>query len=65
MRSATPRTASASRSSARTGAVVDVQAANKNDRGPFAPLVKLAKLVMGEKKLNNVRGKVISLHSQV
>jgi hypothetical protein len=49
-----------------TGAgVVDVEAANKNDCGPFAPLVKLGKLTLGEKKLNNIRGKAISLHSQV
>ncbi|EWM23526.1 hypothetical protein Naga_100940g3 [Nannochloropsis gaditana] len=32
--------------------------------GFFSPAVIVAKIVLGEKKLNKVRGKAISLHSQ-
>jgi len=32
--------------------------------GVFSPTVYAAKFVLGEKKLNNIRGKAISLHSQ-
>ena len=32
--------------------------------GIFSPAVYIAKLVLGESKLNKVRGKAISLHSQ-
>eukprot|EP00568_Trieres_chinensis_P007435 CAMPEP_0183291666 /NCGR_PEP_ID=MMETSP0160_2-20130417/1002_1 /TAXON_ID=2839 ORGANISM="Odontella Sinensis, Strain Grunow 1884" /NCGR_SAMPLE_ID=MMETSP0160_2 /ASSEMBLY_ACC=CAM_ASM_000250 /LENGTH=166 /DNA_ID=CAMNT_0025452501 /DNA_START=250 /DNA_END=746 /DNA_ORIENTATION=+ len=33
--------------------------------GVFSPAVKIAKVVMGERKLNEIRGKVISMHSDV
>ena len=33
--------------------------------GPFSWLVRLGKLVLGEKTLNKVRGKIIAKHSQV
>lgn len=33
--------------------------------GPFTPLLKLTRLVIGEKPLNKLRGKGIALHSQV
>lgn len=38
---------------------------NPNDRGPFAPAVKVARFALGEKRLNSIRGKAIALHSQV
>mmetsp|Transcript_29242 Transcript_29242/g.40170 ORF Transcript_29242/g.40170 Transcript_29242/m.40170 type:complete len:84 (-) Transcript_29242:162-413(-) len=37
---------------------------NKAKFGIFSPVVYLAKLALGEAKLNKLRGKVISLHSQ-
>lgn len=44
-------------------------AANKNKKtdakGPFAPLVLLSKDVLGDEKLNKIRAKAISLHSDV
>lgn len=33
--------------------------------GPFTPLLKLTRLVIGDKPLNKLRGKGIALHSQV
>lgn len=38
---------------------------NKATTGPFAPLVVVVRGVMGEKEFNKLRGKAISLHSQV
>lgn len=32
--------------------------------GPFTPLLKLTRLVIGDKPLNKLRGKGIALHSQ-
>ena len=32
--------------------------------GPFTPAVLAAKLILGEKQLNKIRGKSIKLHSQ-
>lgn len=37
---------------------------NKGDTGPFAPLVRAARNVIGKKEFNKLRGKAISLHSQ-
>lgn len=37
---------------------------NKGEGGPFAPLVRLVRGVMGQKEFNQFRGKAISLHSQ-
>lgn len=31
----------------------------------FAPVVRLARTIMGVKKLNSLRGKAIAIHSQV
>jgi hypothetical protein len=31
----------------------------------FSPIVKIASGILGQKKLNTIRGKAISLHSQV
>ena len=39
--------------------------ANKADGGPFAPLVRATRGVVGTKDFNKLRGKAISLHSQV
>ncbi|CAG9465046.1 unnamed protein product [Pedinophyceae sp. YPF-701] len=39
--------------------------ANHATTGPFAPLVRVTRSVMGEKEFNKFRGKAISLHSQV
>lgn len=33
--------------------------------GPFTPIVKFTASIMGQKKFNSFRGKVISIHSQV
>lgn len=32
--------------------------------GPFTPLVLLTRLVIGDRRLNKIRGKAIALHSQ-
>ena len=37
---------------------------NKGEGGPFAPLVRLVRGVMGQKEFNQFRGKAISAHSQ-
>lgn len=39
--------------------------ANKGTGGVFAPIVVLAKNVIGQKRFNQLRGKGIALHSQV
>jgi hypothetical protein len=38
---------------------------NKATGGPFAPLVRVTRQVVGQKEFNKFRGKAISLHSQV
>lgn len=38
---------------------------NKGAGGPFAPLVVQARNIIGKKEFNKLRGKAISLHSQV
>lgn len=38
---------------------------NKASGGPFSPLVVVVRKVVGEKDFNQLRGKAISLHSQV
>lgn len=38
---------------------------NKGAGGPFAPLVVVTRNAVGEKDFNKLRGKAISLHSQV
>lgn len=38
---------------------------NKGSGGPFAPLVTITRNIVGEKDFNKLRGKAISLHSQV
>lgn len=42
-----------------------VRMGNKGAGGPFAPLVVVVRGVVGEKEFNKLRGKAISLHSQV
>ena len=37
---------------------------NPGDRGPFAPIVKYLRGIVGKKQFNKLRGKAISLHSQ-
>lgn len=37
---------------------------NPHTTGPFAPIVKVTRDVVGTKKFNKIRGKAISLHSQ-
>ena len=41
-----------------------VVAGNPGSNGPFAPLVRAVRNVMGTKEFNKFRGKAISLHSQ-
>ena len=41
------------------------KAAHGSTDGPFAPLVLLAKDVIGDEKLNKIRAKAIGLHSDV
>mmetsp|Transcript_37062 Transcript_37062/g.93479 ORF Transcript_37062/g.93479 Transcript_37062/m.93479 type:complete len:89 (-) Transcript_37062:476-742(-) len=38
---------------------------NKASGGPFSPLVVVTRNIVGEKDFNKLRGKAISLHSQV
>jgi hypothetical protein len=38
---------------------------NKSEGGPFSPLVRVTRGVLGAKDFNKFRGKAISLHSQV
>ncbi|KAL3150061.1 hypothetical protein ABBQ38_013409 [Trebouxia sp. C0009 RCD-2024] len=38
---------------------------NKSTSGPFVPIVKLTRAAIGNKQFNQLRGKGISLHSQV
>lgn len=40
-------------------------AGNKGENGPFAPIVRVTRNAMGTKEFNQLRGKAISLHSQV
>ena len=37
---------------------------NNAPEGPFTPIVRAGKVVLGEKRFNKIRGKVISYHSQ-
>lgn len=41
-----------------------IQMGSQAKFGIFSPAVYVAKLALGEKKLNSIRGKAISLHSQ-
>jgi hypothetical protein len=38
---------------------------NANTTGPFAPLVRVARGIMGQKTFNSIRGQAIAYHSQV
>ena len=42
-----------------------VVAGNPGAGGPFAPIVRVTRNIMGVKEFNKLRGKAISLHSQV
>ena len=42
-----------------------VIAGNKGENGIFAPIVRITRNAMGTKEFNQLRGKAISLHSQV
>lgn len=42
-----------------------VRMGNKATGGPFAPLVVVVRNIVGDKEFNKLRGKAISLHSQV
>jgi len=44
--------------------VLRVRAGNDNEGGVFAPIVVVARNVIGVKQFNQFRGKAISLHSQ-
>ena len=37
---------------------------NPNTTGPFAPLVRVARAILGKKRFNSIRGQGIALHSQ-
>jgi len=42
-----------------------VVAGNTNEGGLFAPIVVIARNIIGVKRFNQIRGKAIALHSQV
>eukprot|EP00877_Chromochloris_zofingiensis_P003997 jgi/Chrzof1/13599/Cz08g03220.t1 len=42
-----------------------VRLGNKAAGGPFSPMVAIVRSAVGEKEFNKLRGKAISLHSQV
>ena len=42
-----------------------VVAGNTNEGGLFAPIVVVARNIIGVKRFNQIRGKAIALHSQV
>eukprot|EP01025_Chloroclados_australasicus_P036612 TRINITY_DN37318_c0_g1_i5.p5 TRINITY_DN37318_c0_g1~~TRINITY_DN37318_c0_g1_i5.p5 ORF type:complete len:123 (-),score=11.76 TRINITY_DN37318_c0_g1_i5:471-839(-) len=42
-----------------------ISRANEADSGPFAPIVRTTRAVVGEKEFNQIRGKAISYHSDV
>eukprot|EP00775_Hariotina_reticulata_P011498 gene11498-11641_t len=42
-----------------------VRMGNKATGGPFSPLVVVVRNVVGDKEFNKLRGKAISLHSQI
>lgn len=44
---------------------LQVRAGNNATGGPFAPIVVVVRNAMGVKQFNQLRGKAISLHSQV
>lgn len=44
---------------------VHIVAGNKGSTGPFAPIVRITRDIVGTKEFNKLRGKAISLHSQV
>ena len=50
---------------ARVRAASPVTMGNNAPDGPFTPVVKLGKLVLGDQLLNKVRGKAITIHSQL
>ena len=58
-----PRAANSSAAPVRTGAS-SLQMGSQAKFGIFSPAVYGAKIVLGTDKLNKVRGKAISLHSQ-
>jgi len=46
-------------------AMLVTRCGNEYEDGLFAPIVKVARNVIGVKRFNQIRGKAISLHSQV
>jgi hypothetical protein len=44
---------------------LQVIAGNKGENGIFAPIVRVTRNAIGTKEFNQLRGKAISLHSQV
>lgn len=46
-------------------ATLHVVAGNTNEGGLFAPIVVVARNIIGVKRFNQIRGKAIALHSQV
>eukprot|EP00889_Picochlorum_renovo_P000850 jgi/Picre1/27880/NNA_000843.t1 len=44
---------------------VHIVAGNEGSTGPFAPIVRITRDIVGTKEFNKLRGKAISLHSQV
>ena len=49
----------------RARGAVRVVAGNEYENGLFAPIVRVARDVIGVKRFNQIRGKAIALHSQV
>ena len=62
-RSSSVSSSSASRKATR--GPVRVVAGNEYENGLFAPIVRVARDVIGVKRFNQIRGKAIALHSQV
>jgi hypothetical protein len=48
----------------RTRSTAPAMMGNNAPEGPFSPVVRLGKVVLGDKLFNKVRGKAISYHSQ-
>ena len=59
------RSAARRPSSSRRSFVVSPRCGNAYENGLFAPIVRVARDVIGVKRFNQIRGKAIALHSQV
>ena len=56
--------AAPARAPAAARATAPAMMGNNAPEGPFTPIVRAGKVVIGEKTFNKIRGKAISFHSQ-